>query len=95
MKDVIKQTINILRAAPPSGFSVVLICLVALCLARLLMFVLRLLELTVANVNKPTFDFNSISCVHIRQGSLFQRIKHRLHLVGLFFQAIWVLTHRS
>lgn len=75
MKDVIKQAINILRAAPPSCFSVMLTRLVALCLARLLMFVLRLLELTIANINKPTFDFDSTLLVHIRQGSLFQRIK--------------------
>lgn len=60
MKDVIKQAINILRVAPPSCFSVMLISLVALRLARLLLFVLRLLELTIANINKPTFDFNSV-----------------------------------
>lgn len=60
MEDVIKQAINILRAAPPSCFSVMLISLVAPCLARLLVFVLRLLELTMAKINKPAFDFNSI-----------------------------------
>lgn len=75
MEDVIKQAKNILGVAPPSCFSIMLISLVALCLAHLLMFVLRLLKLTIANINKPTFDFNSTSCAHIKQGSLFQCIK--------------------